>query len=203
MSLIGDGLDAAVQKAFTRPPPKSAGAQMRYHSEKPCGRVSWRSGAIRSWTRRKPEWCGSRARRRGRPSSSRSVRTGGPADTSHPGRTRCGTTRPAETPYRLHLCGQRTRPADPQGRAASGVERLLADLLSKMSDQGRSVLPRSGLTEVCTGKNGRWERVCVLDDGHETSMIELTDAVPGRTSPSRGAPRSTGSAPASPGCGRG
>ncbi|MGN2366699.1 telomere-protecting terminal protein Tpg [Streptomyces luridiscabiei] len=30
MSLIGDGLDAAVQKAFTRPTPKSAGAQMRY-----------------------------------------------------------------------------------------------------------------------------------------------------------------------------
>ncbi|PSM39092.1 DNA-binding protein [Streptomyces dioscori] len=30
MSLIGDGLDAAVQKAFTRPAPKSAGPQMRY-----------------------------------------------------------------------------------------------------------------------------------------------------------------------------
>ncbi|MBK5995957.1 XRE family transcriptional regulator [Streptomyces sp. MBT58] len=30
MSLIGDGLDAAVQKAFTRPTPKSAGARMRY-----------------------------------------------------------------------------------------------------------------------------------------------------------------------------
>lgn len=30
MSLIGDGLDKAVQKAFTRPAPKSAGAQMRY-----------------------------------------------------------------------------------------------------------------------------------------------------------------------------
>lgn len=30
MSIIGDGLDAAVQKAFTRPTPKSAGAQMRY-----------------------------------------------------------------------------------------------------------------------------------------------------------------------------
>ncbi|MFF3276663.1 telomere-protecting terminal protein Tpg [Streptomyces chrestomyceticus] len=30
MSLFGDGLDAAVQKAFTRPEPKSAGAQMRY-----------------------------------------------------------------------------------------------------------------------------------------------------------------------------
>ncbi|MET8346741.1 telomere-protecting terminal protein Tpg [Streptomyces microflavus] len=30
MSLIGDGLDATVQKAFTRPTPKSAGAQMRY-----------------------------------------------------------------------------------------------------------------------------------------------------------------------------
>ncbi|MFJ8982558.1 telomere-protecting terminal protein Tpg [Streptomyces sp. NPDC102282] len=30
MSVIGDGLDAAVQKAFTRPAPKSAGAQMRY-----------------------------------------------------------------------------------------------------------------------------------------------------------------------------
>ncbi|MEU9297633.1 telomere-protecting terminal protein Tpg [Streptomyces sp. NPDC048266] len=30
MSLFGNGLDAAVQKAFTRPAPKSAGAQMRY-----------------------------------------------------------------------------------------------------------------------------------------------------------------------------
>ncbi|MFI9152626.1 telomere-protecting terminal protein Tpg [Streptomyces sp. NPDC053367] len=30
MSLLGDGLDAAVQKAFTRPAPKSAPAQMRY-----------------------------------------------------------------------------------------------------------------------------------------------------------------------------
>ncbi|MGW7647086.1 telomere-protecting terminal protein Tpg [Streptomyces bobili] len=30
MSLFADGLDAAVQKAFTRPIPKSAGAQMRY-----------------------------------------------------------------------------------------------------------------------------------------------------------------------------
>lgn len=30
MDLFGDGLDAAVQKAFTRPVPKSAGAQMRY-----------------------------------------------------------------------------------------------------------------------------------------------------------------------------
>ncbi|MFJ3234260.1 telomere-protecting terminal protein Tpg [Streptomyces sp. NPDC086787] len=30
MSMFGDGLDAAVQKAFTRPAPKSAPAQMRY-----------------------------------------------------------------------------------------------------------------------------------------------------------------------------
>ncbi|MGA5284844.1 telomere-protecting terminal protein Tpg [Streptomyces griseoincarnatus] len=30
MSLFGDGLEASVQKAFTRPAPKSAGAQMRY-----------------------------------------------------------------------------------------------------------------------------------------------------------------------------
>ncbi|MFF5721274.1 telomere-protecting terminal protein Tpg [Streptomyces buecherae] len=30
MSMFGNGLDAAVQKAFTRPAPKSAGAQMRY-----------------------------------------------------------------------------------------------------------------------------------------------------------------------------
>ncbi|MET8061594.1 telomere-protecting terminal protein Tpg [Streptomyces microflavus] len=30
MSLIGDGLNKAVQKAFTRPAPKGAGAQMRY-----------------------------------------------------------------------------------------------------------------------------------------------------------------------------
>ncbi|MEY7975088.1 XRE family transcriptional regulator [Streptomyces pilosus] len=30
MSLFGDGLDAAVQRSFTRPAPKSAPAQMRY-----------------------------------------------------------------------------------------------------------------------------------------------------------------------------
>ncbi|MFD9099053.1 telomere-protecting terminal protein Tpg [Streptomyces collinus] len=30
MGLVSDGLDRAVQKAFTRPIPKSAGAQMRY-----------------------------------------------------------------------------------------------------------------------------------------------------------------------------
>jgi len=30
MSMFGDGLDQAVQKAFTRPAPKSAGAQIRY-----------------------------------------------------------------------------------------------------------------------------------------------------------------------------
>jgi hypothetical protein len=30
MSLFGDGLDAAVQKSFTRPAPKTAPAQMRY-----------------------------------------------------------------------------------------------------------------------------------------------------------------------------
>lgn len=30
MSLFGEGLDKAVQKAFTRPAPKTAGRQMRY-----------------------------------------------------------------------------------------------------------------------------------------------------------------------------
>ncbi|GGT16114.1 telomere-protecting terminal protein Tpg [Streptomyces chromofuscus] len=30
MDTVGDGLDAALQKAFTRPVPRSAGAQMRY-----------------------------------------------------------------------------------------------------------------------------------------------------------------------------
>lgn len=30
MSMFGDGLEAAVRKSFTRPAPKSAGAQMRY-----------------------------------------------------------------------------------------------------------------------------------------------------------------------------
>jgi hypothetical protein len=28
------------------------------------------------------------------------------------------------------------------------------------------------LTEVCAGKHGRWGRICVLPDGHETSMGE-------------------------------
>ncbi|WP_338684689.1 hypothetical protein QD712_29760 [Streptomyces acidiscabies] len=29
-----------------------------------------------------------------------------------------------------------------------------------------------GLAGVCAGKHGRWERICVLPDGHETSMEE-------------------------------
>ncbi|MFD4955193.1 hypothetical protein [Streptomyces sp. NPDC058451] len=29
------------------------------------------------------------------------------------------------------------------------------------------------LTGGCAGKHGRWGRICVLDDGHETSMEEL------------------------------
>lgn len=28
------------------------------------------------------------------------------------------------------------------------------------------------LTRICPGKHGRWGRICVLDDGHETSMEE-------------------------------
>ncbi|WP_461087548.1 hypothetical protein [Streptomyces deserti] len=28
------------------------------------------------------------------------------------------------------------------------------------------------LTGICPGKHGRWGRICVLDDGHETSMEE-------------------------------
>ncbi|MEU7649150.1 hypothetical protein [Streptomyces huasconensis] len=28
------------------------------------------------------------------------------------------------------------------------------------------------LTAICPGKHGRWGRICVLDDGHETSMEE-------------------------------
>ncbi|MFE1797760.1 hypothetical protein ACFW9L_16540 [Streptomyces sp. NPDC059517] len=28
------------------------------------------------------------------------------------------------------------------------------------------------LTGTCSGKHGRWGRICVLDDGHETSLEE-------------------------------
>ncbi|MGW4162248.1 hypothetical protein [Streptomyces sp. NPDC004788] len=28
------------------------------------------------------------------------------------------------------------------------------------------------LAGICPGKHGRWGRICVLDDGHETSMAE-------------------------------
>ncbi|MGW2415972.1 hypothetical protein ACWCV5_27930 [Streptomyces tubercidicus] len=28
------------------------------------------------------------------------------------------------------------------------------------------------LTRICAGKHGRWGRICVLNDGHETSMEE-------------------------------
>ncbi|AVH61695.1 MULTISPECIES: hypothetical protein [Streptomyces] len=30
----------------------------------------------------------------------------------------------------------------------------------------------AGLTGICAGKHGRWGRVCVLPDGHETSLEE-------------------------------
>jgi len=39
MGTLGDGLDQAVQKAFTRPIPKSAGAQMRYLVKQHKGRT--------------------------------------------------------------------------------------------------------------------------------------------------------------------
>ncbi|MFG2097188.1 hypothetical protein [Streptomyces sp. NPDC048612] len=29
------------------------------------------------------------------------------------------------------------------------------------------------LTRICPGKHGRWGLICVLDEGHETSMEEL------------------------------
>ncbi|MEU3550628.1 hypothetical protein [Streptomyces longwoodensis] len=29
-----------------------------------------------------------------------------------------------------------------------------------------------GLAGLCAGKHGRWGRICVLPDGHETSMEE-------------------------------
>ncbi|MFE5297819.1 telomere-protecting terminal protein Tpg [Streptomyces sp. NPDC056632] len=40
MTIFGDGLDAAVHKAFTRPAPKSAGAQMRYLVKKLGGTMA-------------------------------------------------------------------------------------------------------------------------------------------------------------------
>ncbi|MFJ4382411.1 hypothetical protein ACIP28_29620 [Streptomyces albidoflavus] len=37
-------------------------------------------------------------------------------------------------------------------------------------DQAVAAGDAARLTEVCAGKHGRWGRICVLPDGHETSM---------------------------------
>jgi hypothetical protein len=54
MGVIGDGLERAVQQAFTRPIPKSAGAQMRYLSSSSKAPARW---PTRSASRSAP-WSG-------------------------------------------------------------------------------------------------------------------------------------------------
>ncbi|MEU2179798.1 hypothetical protein [Streptomyces thermolilacinus] len=39
-------------------------------------------------------------------------------------------------------------------------------------DQAVAAGDAARLTEVCAGKHGRWGRICVLSNGHETSMEE-------------------------------
>ncbi|CAL9673316.1 hypothetical protein SUDANB178_07627 [Streptomyces sp. enrichment culture] len=94
-------------------------------SERRCGPGNWRSGARRCWTRRRPGWCGSRARRRGRTSSPRSGPTGGPPGTSHRGRTPCGTTRPAAAPCRSGSTWPTSAARAVSGRTRSGRSNAL------------------------------------------------------------------------------
>ncbi|MGX9923488.1 hypothetical protein ACWIG4_26980 [Streptomyces sp. NPDC002248] len=39
-------------------------------------------------------------------------------------------------------------------------------------DQAAAEGDADGLAGLCGGKHGRWGRICVLPDGHETSMEE-------------------------------
>ncbi len=64
-------------------------------SARHCGRVSWSRAARSCSTCRRPEWCGSPARKPGRASSPRCAPTTGPRGTSPRVRTRSGTIRPA------------------------------------------------------------------------------------------------------------
>ncbi len=79
--------DVEVEVGVTKDFPSGGGSTS---SAKPCGRVSWRSGARRCWTHRRPGWSGSPARKPGRTSSPRSARSDGRPGTSHRDRTRCG-----------------------------------------------------------------------------------------------------------------
>ncbi|MFJ4898555.1 hypothetical protein [Streptomyces sp. NPDC088727] len=73
-------------------------------------------------------------------------------------------------------------PADPgvqEARArVEAAETELGMELSRLQpfqdryDQAAAAGDVDGLTELCGGKHGRWGRICVLDDGHETSMEE-------------------------------
>lgn len=52
-----------------------------------------------------------------------------------------------------------------------GVElRARLQLFQDRYDQAVAEGDAARLTEICAGKHGRWGRICVLPDGHETSM---------------------------------
>jgi superfamily II DNA or RNA helicase len=83
--------EVGVTKAF---PP----GRWVHQQRKALRAVSWRSGARRCSTCRRPGWSGSRARKPGRTSSPRCGPTGGPWGTSRHGRTPSGTTPLAAAP---------------------------------------------------------------------------------------------------------
>ncbi|MDJ0347098.1 hypothetical protein QMK19_36960 [Streptomyces sp. H10-C2] len=73
--------------------------------------------------------------------------------------------------------------SDPQVREAGArIEAAETELGMELHDRLRPFQDRydqavrdgdvARLTGICPGKHGRWGRICVLDDGHETSMEE-------------------------------
>lgn len=68
---------------------------------------------------------------------------------------------------------QRVRAQIQEAETESGLE--LRARLQPFQDRYDRAVRRGDaavLIGICPGKHGRWERICVLDDGHETSMEE-------------------------------
>ncbi|MFD5737856.1 hypothetical protein ACFWIY_34370 [Streptomyces sioyaensis] len=82
----------------------------------------------------------------------------------------------AETVISLLLSDPQVQQARAQVEAAEtqlGIE--LRSRLQPFQDRYEQAV-RDGdaarLTRICPGKHGRWGRICVLDEGHETSVEE-------------------------------
>ncbi|MEU9927228.1 hypothetical protein [Streptomyces anulatus] len=68
-------------------------------------------------------------------------------------------------PTHLRSRGERGAHGGPGGAAISYGSRTATTRLWRTGDA-------DGLAGLCAGKHRRWGRICVLPDGHETSMEE-------------------------------